>query len=213
MGKSKTFNRALRRFGQALPAIFIFPLLTGLFFFLCAPAEAEDSSQQELSDMLARSQQYYSQNQPGQALELLEQALQLMWSRTPLNIRQAHILNSPPLAAGQYQPRRNASLKPQEPLALYLQPQGFEVRRQEGMFLYRLSTGFKLSDAWGRVVYEQKDFSEFSGSEFSFPSHLPIVLIYNFSGLGRGNYQLETTVRDLYGNQKTVWATPFSIQP
>ncbi|MDR1396603.1 MAG: hypothetical protein LBJ14_02590 [Desulfarculales bacterium] len=211
---SGTVNRLRRaRKRHSLPAIFLSSFLAGGVLLSSAPAGAEDSSQQELSDIFARSQQYYSQSRPEQALELLEQALQIIWNRVPLNIGQAHILASPPLAAGQYQPRREARLRPQEPLALYMQPQGFKVRRQEGMFLYSLSTDFKLSDAWGRVVREQKDFSSFSGSEFSFPSRLPIVIIYNFSGLSPGNYRLETTLRDLYGQQKAVWATSFSIQP
>jgi hypothetical protein len=206
-------NRIQTRKRHLRTAIVLSAFLAGVFIFIAAPAGAEDSSRQELNDILARSQQYYRQRQPAQALELLEQAFQLIWSSTPLDIRQAHLLASPPLAAGQYQLRRDARLSPQEPLVLYLQPQGFAVRRREGMFLYRLTTDFKLSDAWGRVVHEQKDFSSFSGAEFSFPSRLPIVVIYNVSGLSRGNYQLEITLRDLYGKQKAVWATSFSVQP
>jgi hypothetical protein len=178
-----------------------------------SPAPGADSHVQELEDIFTRSRQHYSQSQTQQALDLLDQAAQLMWSRLPLSIRQAHLLQSAPGGSGRYQPRQNAILKPREGLVIYLQPQGFAVRRQDGMFLYHLVSGYKLKDAWGRVLREEKDFSSFTGSEFSFPSRLSIVITYNFSGLSYGGYQLETSLRDLYGNQKTAWRTLFSIEP
>jgi hypothetical protein len=187
-------------------------LLLGLLG-LVSPAWGADAHLQELEDILARGQQYYSQQEAEKTLELLDQAAQLIWSRLPLSIHQTHLLQTPPGFNGQYQLRQDARLKPREPLVIYFQPQGFMVRRQDDMFLYHLAVDYKLSDAWGRVLQQNKDSSEFKGSEFSFPSHLALVITYDFSGLSYGAYQLEAGLRDLYSQQSTSWQILFSIEP
>lgn len=176
-------------------------------------AGAADESALELQDIFNRAHREYSQKQPADSLATLDQAYQLIWTKIPFTVRQVHLLQGPPTQPGQYQPRADDILKPDEPLVIYLEPIGFKVRTFENMFSYHLLTDYKLIDAWGRVIHQQKGFSSLEGRQFSFPAHLSMVIGYNFTGLSPGDYQVETTVHDRLGRKSVLFHSTFRIQP
>ena len=183
-------------------------LITGLFI-LALPAHADKD---ELRDMLERAQQYYRQNKPLDALQTLDQASQLVWASVPFSLTQARPLLAAPAAPGQYEARPNTVLKPDEPLVLYMEPIGFKVHQQKGMFHYHLVSDFKLTDAWGRVISQQREFSTFKGAVFSFPNRMPLVVSYNLRGLSAGDYKVETILHDLLGRKSCTLTTSLTIQ-
>ena len=150
--------------------------------------------------------------QPAASLAALRQAVELLWERLPFGLEQARLLEAPPDERGQYIPRGDRPFKPDETLVIYLEPVGFKVRRQDGMFDYKLEADFKLTDAWGHEVGASRRFSQLSGPSFSFPDRLALVVSYDLLGLTSGDYKVETTLRDVLGNQKYTLNTSLRVE-
>jgi hypothetical protein len=132
----------------------------------------------------------------------------------PFSVLEVRLVAAPPTAYGQYIERVDNVYRPSEPLILYLEPVGFKVRHdpKAGTFSHNLSADFNLVDAWGRVVAGRRDFGRFAEQSKHFPDHYHLVFTYSLNGLSPGEYRVETTIRDVTGQQASTVVTPIKVE-
>jgi hypothetical protein len=177
-----------------------------LVLALASPAGAASP----FADGLEQAAQNYERD-PRQSLQALRQAIAALWSRLPLGVEQWRFLQDVPTPGGSYQVREDKPFAAEEPVILYLEPIGFTVREEEGLYNYHLAIDFNMVDAWGHVVGGRRQFSALQGPALTFPDHLSLVISYSLLGLTPGEYRIETTLRDMLKQRAYTLTTPLRL--
>lgn len=184
-------------------------LLAALALTICVPALAG-----EYDKALKRATEGLARQDPAATLGALRAAIAAAWPRLPFTTLEARLVASPPSGFGRYAPRPNNTFAPNEPMFLYMEPVGFQVRYDAGTqtYFYSLSADFNLVDAWGRVISGRRNFSRFSGTSRHFPDQIMLSFTYNLGGLPPGNYRLETVLRDMVGKKNHTVVTQVVVK-
>lgn len=185
--------------------------MAGLLFLVSLALAAPAGAAASFAASLEQAAQNYEQN-PQQSLQALRQAIAVLWTRLPLGVGQWRFLQEIPSQEGGHQVRADKPFAAGEPVILYLEPIGFTVREEDGLFNYHLAIDFNMVDAWGHVVGGRRQFSALRGPALTFPGHLPVVISYSLLGLTPGEYRIETTLRDML-QQKNAYTltTPLRV--
>lgn len=195
--------------GKKLAAL----LCLALCVCLAAPAAAL-AAPDDFDAGVAQAREGLKAQDPARAMGGLRQAVAAAWARLPFSALEVHLVAAPPTAYGQYIERVDNVYRPSEPLILYLEPVGFKVRHdpKAGLYSHNLSADFNLVDAWGRVVAGRRDFGRFAEQSRHFPDRYHLVFTYSLNGLSPGQYKVETTIRDVAGQQSATVVTPFRVE-
>jgi hypothetical protein len=177
--------------------------MAGLLLLLALAIPADAAA---FAVSLEQAAQNYEQN-PQQSLQALRQAIAALWPRLPLGVGQWRFLQDVPTPEGSYQVREDKPFAAGEPVILYLEPIGFTVREEDGLYNYHLVIDFNMVDAWGHVVGGRRQFSALQGPALTFPDHLYVVISYSLLGLTPGEYRIETTLRDMLKQQRAYTLT------
>jgi hypothetical protein len=192
----------------------LLPLLClALCAWLAAPAAAL-AAPDDFDQGVNQAREGLKAQDPAKALSGLRQAVAAAWARLPFSVLEVHLVAAPPTAYGQYIERVDNVYRPSEPLILYLEPVGFKVRydSKAEVYSHNLSADFNLVDAWGRVVAGRRDFGRFAEQSRHFPDRYHLVFTYSLNGLSPGEYRVETTIRDVTGQQTATVVTPFKVE-
>ncbi|MCB2188125.1 MAG: hypothetical protein KQJ78_17035 [Deltaproteobacteria bacterium] len=175
------------------------------------PARAADDG---FDKALAGAKRGYGQHRPGLTLESLRLAMELAWPRFPFQALNVHLTTELPAGFGVFTPRPDNHFQPGDPLFLYLEPVGFEVKKDEahGLYLYDLAADFNLVDGRGNVVGGRRDFARFQGKSRYFPQRLPLNFTYSLKGLPPGDYTVETIIRDRLAHRSFTIKTPVVVE-
>ena len=180
-------------------------ILTGLALLLLLLASA---TQLHANPFIAKLDEAKNQSaRPAAALDSLRQAIVLLWAKLPFSVTNVHVLDADAYQQGSLRARADKPFQPEEALIIYLEPVGFQVKEDKGVFHYHLAVDFKIVDAWGHEVASRQNFSSLTGPGFSFPDRLSMVVTYNLLGLTPGQYKVFTTLRDTMGKRRLVITT------
>jgi hypothetical protein len=189
-------------------------LLAALLGLMLLPALAFASPADDFDKGVGKAREGMKTRDPGSTLLGLRQALAAAWAKLPFTVLEVQLTAAMPSGFGQYITRVDNVYRPNEPLILYMEPVGYKVNFDpaNSTYSYKLATDFNLIDSWGRVVSGRRDFGRFGEESRHFPDRIPLIFTYSLGGLPPGDYRVETTLRDLLGNQSHTIVTPFKIE-
>lgn len=165
----------------------------------------------ELVDHAARAEQLLQANKPVPALAEIEAAFNSVWDKAGLGFSEALFVTSPPAGFGLYTPRATAAFHDGEPMHVYAEPFGYGFAPKDGQFAIALSADFRVRNAKGQVLQEQKGFADLTTVSRRRNKEFQVSITYQISGLKPGDYILATTLNDRTSGKSGSFELPFSI--
>jgi hypothetical protein len=147
-----------------------------------------------------------------EAIDLLRTALQEAWQQCPFILRNATLIAQPPAGYGLFSPRPSNRYQSGETIYLYLEPMGYTVKAEKGLYTFGLTADFNLLDANGVVLGGQREFGKWVTTSHRFNTEFMMHFNFDFSGLEPGNYTVEVTVNDEFGRRSATVKQPLVIQ-
>ena len=184
-------------------------LLTGFIIaiFLLSPAGAG-----EIADKAAQAEALAGDGDFAGAMTALDQTAEQLWDRSPLVFRRALWVAEPPNGFGAYNPRENNQYAAGDEMIIYAEPMGFGWRKSGDVWRTDLVSDLTVKDAEGEVLYEQKNFNKLEIGSRVRNREFMATFTYTLTGIPKGEYVLETTLRDAVTGKSGTLALPFVIR-
>jgi len=147
-----------------------------------------------------------------EAIDLIRAALQQAWQQSPLLLRNATLTTEPPGGYGLFTARPSNRYQSGERIHLYLEPIGYTVKVEKGLYALNMTADFNLLDDKGIVLGGQREFGRWMTTSNRFNTEFMMHFHFDFSGLGPGNYTIEVTVNDKFGNKSATVKQPIVVQ-
>ncbi len=182
-----------------------------LLAILLAAGLATPSSGGEIADKAGLAEQAMAAGKFDEALKMLDEARDRLWSESPLMFRRAVFTAGEPTGYGLYDLRETNVFKRSEPLIIYSEPMGYSYGRDGSLYVIDLGLDFVIKTPAGEAVASQENFgsltlrSRFPNKEFM------AKVTYDFSGLPAGDYQVTTTARDKASGKSAEFTLPFTL--
>jgi len=146
------------------------------------------------------------------AVDHLQEALQVVWNKAPLAVRNVTFVAEQPEGYGQYQPRGEDVFEAVDPILLYCEPVGYTVVGGGNSYKFGLSADFVIQDESGQVLGGQEKFGQWQIVSRSFVTEFMMFFTLNLKGLPQGKYKLVVTLHDLNSDKNIAFDKPFAIR-
>jgi hypothetical protein len=147
-----------------------------------------------------------------EAFEDLKAAELELWKRmTSLSARRLVLIEEEPPPDGAYRPRDGNLFRKGEPVRIALEPVGYTLKEEGGLYRLLLTTDFTVVDDQGSIYGGQRDFGRWEAASRRPVTEFLMFFTYDLSGLAPGEYVIETVVRDAYSDRTLELATPVVI--
>ena len=129
----------------------------------------------------------------------------------PFAVRNSTFVASDVRDFGIYERRETNVFAPREPIMVYAELIGYDLRFKDGRYAFDYFCSFRIRDEAGNVLGSQDNFQRISNAGDSPSRDVYLTLTYTFDGLPAGNYQLQTIVDDLVSGEQTDFTQDFVI--
>jgi hypothetical protein len=147
-----------------------------------------------------------------QDVDKQEAALEAVWEKTPLTVRQAFFVTEHPSGFGEYTERSSHVFKPGEPLTAYVEPVGYGWKDDgNGTFDFGLSVDFLIKNKSGNIVAGKENFLHMAQHSHAKNKELMLTLNLNLNGAPAGDYTVEYKLHDLVTEKTATVDLPFTI--
>lgn len=191
---------------------FRIPVIAAVVLLAVVTLPAAASADTDLPKLLQTIQQEMQQNRPQQAIETARLALLAVWSRTPLFVAKSSLVKQKASGFGMYQVRGDNVYKKGEPILLYVEPAGYVIKKEGDLYSFKLQADFEVSKPDGSIIGGKKNFGQWVLKSHRTNFEFFLNLTYTLSGLGPGEYTIQTTVRDVEGQKEASVSTPIKIR-
>ena len=146
------------------------------------------------------------------AIEEAEEAVVVVWERTPLVFRTAVIADTAPEGFGIYLERAHNEFAPGEPVIVYAEPVGYGWHENDdGTYTFGFDIDLLLKRPDGAVVGGQENFQHLELTSRVRNREFMLTLTLTVDGAPPGAYVVEYTARDIASDKQGVIALPFFI--
>ncbi len=162
----------------------------------------------DISQLAAKADDLLDTGKPGEALAAFDQATDAFWRASPLQFRLASFVN---VAAGQYNPRGNATFRSGDTATVYLAPVGYGFIADGASVRVEMTTGLEIRTPGGLILAKTDDLGDLAwqGQTQSHEVHLTIAV--PLPQLKPGDYQLRLTIGDRASAKSATVTLPLSI--
>jgi hypothetical protein len=143
--------------------------------------------------------------------ELKRVELELWRLMTSLSARRLELIEEEPPPDGAYRPRVGNLFRKGEPVRIALEPVGYVLKEEDGLYRLLLTTDFTVVDDRGNIYGGQRDFGRWEAASRRPVTEFLMFFTYDLGGLAPGEYVIETVVRDAYSDRTLELATPVVI--
>ena len=161
---------------------------------------------------MSRANTSYLKGDYLEAVDQLQAALQAVWNKAPLAVRNVTFVAEQPEGYGQYQPRGEDVFEAVDPILLYCEPVGYTVVGGGDSYKFGLSADLVIQDESGQVLGGQKKFGQWQIVGRSFVTEFMMFFTLNLKGLPQGKYKLMVTLHDLNSDKTVTFDKPFAIR-
>lgn len=143
----------------------------------------------------------------------LSNALGGLAERAPLFLTAAAFIDGPVRGYGQYDPRPHSTFTHGETIRVYVEPAGFDHRREGDLYRVSLACDFAILGADGKQVTADRAVKEVDLSSRQANMELGVDLSLPYLDLPPGSYTLEVAVRDRIAGDRAAARLPFRVLP
>jgi hypothetical protein len=159
-------------------------------------------------DAATRAEALQGEGKTIEALDALEQALDAIWTQSPLAFRTVRLVEA---AGPNPVDRANAAFNPGEPLVVYLEPVGYGYRAAGDQNGIDLGIGLAIENATGQVLSEAPDLFSFTREVAGKRRDLGWTVAFKVPALYPADYKAIFTVRDRNSDKSATFDVPFTI--
>lgn len=175
---------------------------------LSFPAHAQDPAA-----ALDKARGDLAAGKPVDAYLGLSNALSGLAARTPLFLTAAAFIDGPLRGYGQYDPRPHDSFTRHEAIRVYVEPAGFDHRREGEMYRVSLACDYAILGADGKQITADRTVKEVELTSRQANAELAVEVALPFLDLPPGSYTLELAVRDRIAGDRATARLPFRVLP
>jgi hypothetical protein len=168
---------------------------------------------QESTAALDKARAALAAGKPVDGYLSLSNALAELAGRTPLFLTAAAFIDGPPRGYGQYDPRPHNSFTRRETIRVYLEPAGFDHRREGELYRVSLVCDFAVLAADGKQVTADRAVKEVELTSRQANAELAVEVALPYLDLPPGGYTLEIAVRDRFAGDSAAARLPFRVLP
>jgi hypothetical protein len=184
-------------------------LLAAMLVAVSIGAEAAEAGELAEAGGLAEAQA--AQHRYIEALATLARAEDSVWRDAPLSFRRALFVSSDSKGFGVYDIHEGDTFSRIRPIIVYAEPVGYGFRKEAGLNVIDLSVDFEVRTKDGRPVGSQKNVASPELRSHAENREFSINVVYDFSALPAGSYEVTTTVSDRTTGKSGSFSLPFTL--
>jgi hypothetical protein len=147
-----------------------------------------------------------------EAFGALSEAETAIWDRMPLTIQRALWVADKPTGFGVYTPRSDNIFDAGAPMQIYAEPVGFGWRKSGELWHTELKADLVLRKHDGAELYRQADFLKLGFASWVRNREFMTTFTYTFSNIPKGEYLVDTTLRDAATGKAATFSLPFVVR-
>jgi hypothetical protein len=186
-----------------------------LFAALCAltfPC-ATGALAQDISRKATEAEKLLAQGKGIEAIVALDEAANALWDKVPLGFRRALWVVQPGTGFGAYNPRENAVFASGAPMLVYAEPVGFGWRQTGEVWRTDMLANLSIKSGDGKEeLFHKEGFQKLELTSRQRNREFMLNLTYTLTGIPKGDYLAETTLRDQVTGKKGSVTLPFTIR-
>jgi len=180
---------------------------------LIALAAAGSAAAQTLADKSKEAERLVAEGKFADALAALDEASRLVWEQAPLSCRRILWVAEKAPGFGNYNPREGNTFSSGESMLVYAEPIGFGWSKSGEIWHAELAADIVIRAKDGSEIYRQKDFAQLPVASRARIREFFVNLTYKLSGIPKGEYFVDTVLRDTNTADKQATCTlPFTIR-
>ena len=141
----------------------------------------------------------------------LSNALPALAAQTPLFLTAAAFIDGALRGYGQYDPRPHDSFTRHEAMRVYVEPAGFDHKREGDTYRVSLACDYAILNAGGKQVTADRTVKEVELTSRQANAELAVEVVLPFLDLPPGSYTLEIAVRDRIAGDRAAARLPFRV--
>lgn len=168
---------------------------------------------QDISRKASDAEKLLAQGKGIEAISALDDAANALWDKLPLSFRRALWVVQPGTGFGAYNPRENAVFASGAPMLVYAEPVGFGWRRTGEVWRTDMLADLTIKSGDGKEqLYHKEGFQKLELTSRQRNREFMLNLTYTLTGIPKGDYLAETTLRDQVTGKKGSVTLPFTIR-
>jgi hypothetical protein len=195
-------------------------VFTALFLWAVFPAHSllrhsriyilqEKVSVEEIEKMLQSALERYKKGDPAETISLLAEAIMQIRNSMPLKIGKLYLC-SEVRDYNDYDAKDGFVLRAGEPLLLYIEPEGYGIRKEENQYKIWISQDAVIKNEKGETIFQRNDWVEYNKA---FPTPIiPFYLTNRVSDIPAGKYTYSLTLKDHHKNSFLTESFEFLVQ-
>jgi hypothetical protein len=184
-------------------------MMIGLLASLTFAAHA---GAQGIADRAREAEALAGQGKFIEAMTVLDEAIAVLWDKSPLQFRRALWVAEPAAGFGAFNPRENNVFASATPMTAYAEPIGFGWRKSGDVWHLEMAIDITVKSKAGNVLLEKADFQKLKFGSRVRNREFMTNITYTFKGIANGDYILDTTLRDLVSGKKGTFSLPFVVR-
>lgn len=180
---------------------------------LPAAAGCRAASAQGILDKAEEAEEFVKKGQYMNAIEALDDAAVALWEKAPLIFRRALFVAEKPAGFGAFNPRENNVFNGSNvEMIAYAEPFGFGWEKSGDLWRTRMIADLTIRTKEGKILAEQSDFQRLEVSSRVRNREFMVHFTYTLSSIPKGEYVIDTTLRDEVGRKEGTFSLPFVVQ-
>ena len=167
---------------------------------------------QDISGKAKQAEALLAQGKIIEAITALDEAATALWDKAPLSFRRAIWVAEKGSGFGAFNPRENAVFSAGAPMLVYAEPVGFGWRQSGDMFRTDMIADVVIKQADGKELFRQEEFQKLQLASRVRNREFMVNFTYTLSGIPKGEYTVETIIRDQVSGKKGSFTLPFTIR-
>jgi len=194
--------------------VFLAVCLLALTMASSFPAEEGNNPQEtfdadQLERMLSEALERFRKGEAVETMNLLGEAMMQIRNNLPLEISKLFMC-SEIRDFNDYDAKAGFELKAGEPLLLYIEPEGYGVRKEEGEYRIWISQDVEIKNVEGEVIFQRNNWVDYNKG---FPTPvIPFFLTNRITDIPPGQYTYTFTLKDHHKNTFLTKSFQFSVQ-
>lgn len=168
-------------------------MVFSLSLFLIFPLLFSD----EIENKIYEALDLIKKKQNDDAFVVLLDALMMIQNRKPFGIKNIALCG---VVNGyrDYLEMSRPVLKTGEVFLLYIEPEGYQIKKNESKYIIWISEDVSVKNKKGKVIFEKKDWVESKKSYYT--STIPFYITNRITDIPRGEYTYTITLKDHFRN-------------